>query len=116
MTINGLIKILKTLPALSKISNIDIKDFGSDRGNYYDFYIGYGSEDVAVLDLIALLERCIGQEFEGYKGGDFLMQEDTAIKLSSYGNSGDDIDGILISCDYNDNVVIILKPTRILRY
>ena len=114
MTINELLKALNYIDENSTLNNINLNDYGSDRGNYSDFYIGESvvTMGYTVKDLKDfLVNNVIGKTFCGYKGGKFLMDENTDIVLSSYSCCGFPIDGILVQ----ENGVII-KPLKILYY
>jgi hypothetical protein len=64
------------------------KDIGSWRGDYRYIAIGYergGSPTVA--DTLKLVSDAIGQEFTGYKGGEFYMDESTRVYVSNNGEA-----------------------------
>lgn len=61
----------------------------SYRGYYED--LSFEPEDSPELKVGAFLKICrdaLGQTFEGYKGGDFVMDESTVLWASPYGSSG----------------------------
>lgn len=67
-----------------------VGDFDSYRG-YYDHLAieptgRSGSSTVA--EVLAKAAYCMGRKFTGYKGGDFLMTEDTPLWVAYYGQSG----------------------------
>lgn len=73
-------------------------EFGSDRGSYYNMYLGYNmtqeKDDTVktVGELINLLERAKKQgTMVGYKGGDFDIDNWTTVTIGSYGLSGNEI-------------------------
>ncbi|OHD25272.1 MAG: hypothetical protein A2Y34_03965 [Spirochaetes bacterium GWC1_27_15] len=115
MTIGELLDTLSFLPDNMYIQNINLKEFGSDRGDYIDFYVGHyrtGNSHNTVKEFKEFLrDRVIGKEFRGYKGGEFLMDEDSEIRLGCYGESGDHLDGVLV----NENGAN-LKVQRTLHY
>jgi len=71
MNIENFLRCLKTFSDDTIVENADISDFGSDRGDYNDFYIGYGDNcKTTVKEIIDLIEnKVIGEYFTGYKGG-----------------------------------------------
>jgi len=101
MTIGELLDTLSFLPNDIYIQNINLKEHGSDRGNYVDFYIGhYSSENPhnTVKEFRDFLkDNVIGKEFHGYKGEEFLMDEDSEIRLGWYGDSGEHLDGVVVN-------------------
>lgn len=117
MYIIEFLEILKSIPENTIIRNVDLKDYGSDRGNYEDFYLGEGiNQTTTAKDIIAFIEiGVLGREFTGYKGGKFLMEEYSEIRLGTHGMSGYHIDGILFEYDI-DRVVANVKPIRHMTY
>lgn len=69
--------------------------FDSYRGYYRFLALGRdGKSPVSVADLLTAANSCVGQTFEGYKGGDFRMDEGTALWAAEYGDCGPGIVGI----------------------
>ena len=86
MTLGGLIERLKELPPTTEIQGL--ADLNSYRGYYEDlaFEPINNSEQAG-----AILERCqkaMGQVFEGYKGGDFVMGAKTPLWVAYCGRCG----------------------------
>ncbi len=66
-----------------------VGDGNSYRGYYEDFALRDGDKDSTVAELLTYMrEKVLGQEFYGYKGGDFIMGEDTPLWRASYGSCG----------------------------
>jgi len=74
------------------------KGLDSYRGYYCDLAIGYAIipdppepstrvERMTVSLLLDLARPALGKTFTGYKGGDYLMNEDTPLWCSNYGIS-----------------------------
>lgn len=66
-------------------------EVGSYRGYYEDLYIAYGNvaeEPVTARDLAKTLTRQVGKTVRGYKGGEYLITDDTNTWLSTYGDTG----------------------------
>lgn len=66
-------------------------DLRSYRGYYDQLALGYCMErwngDYPGVDrLIETLKAAVGQEFEGYKGGLFMMYSHTPVWLANYGS------------------------------
>jgi hypothetical protein len=118
MTIGEFIKVLEALPKGMIISNVNLSDYGSDRGDYYNFYLGESTnKETNVREIIELLKtKVIGKTFTGYKGGDFVMNENTLIKLGAYSCCGSDIDGVLVEYDYTRGAVAKVKAQQVLYY
>ena|SRR5690349_15752338 len=60
----------------------------SYRGYYEQLAIGYGHDDITVADLLALCERAVGKTFTGYKGGDYVMSENTPVWVANHNEAG----------------------------
>lgn len=118
MTIGQFMNVLKVLDKNTIITNVKLSDYGSDRGDYYDFYLGESeNESTKVGDILDLLtEKVVGKTFYGYKGGEFTMTEETEIRLGAYGSSGYSINGILFKCDYDNIVSAQIKVGKVLYY
>lgn len=102
MTLKTITNILKTLPAQAKITNADglgFGDFMSDRGNYVDVAISSNKNGINTVGhlLVHIENNALNKTFQGYKGGDFLMNLDTTIKINSmYGIGSDYISAIVV--------------------
>lgn len=63
----------------------------SYRGYYNELAIGYAYEDyqnqITVPMFIQELEAAVGQMFYGYKGGEYVMTENTPLWVSKYGDA-----------------------------
>lgn len=60
--------------------------FGSYRGYYSDMYIDSDGDPINVGEFIKVVHsKMLGQTFEGYKGGDYKMGEDTPLWHAEYG-------------------------------
>ncbi len=65
-------------------------DLHSWRGNYADLALSYSNDNTELLtlsELLLVLNGAIGQTFEGYKGGDYVMGKNTPIWIATYGTS-----------------------------
>lgn len=86
MTLGKLIALLQMIEPARPI-----KGFGelmSYRGYYCDlaFESRDGTEPAA--NLLARCEVAMGRVFEGYKGGDYAMHENTPLWIAHYGTTG----------------------------
>lgn len=73
-------------------------EFGSDRGDYHNMYVGYNmrQEDENTIktvgEMVNLLERAkIQGTMIGYKGGDYDIDDWTTVTVGIYGLSGDEV-------------------------
>ncbi len=99
-------------------------DFGSAiptrlaswRGSYAELALGYklsgrdaydrnNNNSITADILIQNLKEAIGKSFEGWKGGDFIMNEDTPVWVSNPGDSGNT--GIIGVYDAKHSLVIL---------
>lgn len=80
-------------------------EFDSYRGYYSDLMIQPGAI-CTVADLLARAKAAVGETFEGYKGGDFRMGNDTPLWCSTYGCTGP---AIMDAVDSGGEVVLVTK-------
>ena len=86
MTLGKLIAVLEAMPEGATVNNL--RGAHSYRGYYSDlaFRRGEGTRQAS-----ALLDECreaMGQVFEGYKGGEYVMGSLTPVWLAEYGCCG----------------------------
>jgi hypothetical protein len=62
------------------------------RGSYDEIAIGYDELEwekrPMLKDFLSHLRNCVGQEFTGWKGGEFTMHDDTPVWVANPGRSG----------------------------
>lgn len=102
MTLGDLIEMLEKEPR-DKILRNGFHNAHSYRG-YYDELAFEPVKYVSVNSIISLAKTCIGQTFEGYKGGNYTMSEYTPIWLAEYGSTGESIGPTLMSYILADEV------------
>ena len=86
MTLGKLIDRLTELP-----TDTVIKGFGdphSYRGYYSDLAFSLSENDMTTSYAIEMCQKCMGEVFEGYKGGDFQMGRNTPVWIAEYGDCG----------------------------
>lgn len=88
LTLGEFISELEKHPPETPIINIG--EPHSYRGYYSDlaFEKREGVRSVGEL-LEELKNECLNHTFEGYKGGDFIMNEDAPLWIADYGSTGD---------------------------
>lgn len=64
----------------------------SYRGFYHDLAFE-PADNVRVGDMLAMLSGCVGETFEGWKGGDYMMSRDSTCYIAYEGFSGGDMIG-----------------------
>ncbi|MBF0850473.1 hypothetical protein HKD27_05980 [Gluconobacter sp. R75690] len=62
----------------------------SYRGYYSDLAFEARS-NVTIADMLAEAKSALGKEFEGYKGGEYVMGRHTDCYLAEYGSCGDEL-------------------------
>ena len=113
LRLGDFIKILEERPQDQTISfdfcGFAPKKFDSYRGYYEDLSLSPSDETyskVKVADVLADAKAAMGKTFTGYKGGEFLMDADTLLWTSPYGEShstaiidvtGDDFETIIVT-------------------
>lgn len=65
----------------------------SYRGYYSDLSFD-GTDDLEAWQALAILRACVGRTFEGYKGGDYVMDRSTPVWSAPWGECGSRIVGL----------------------
>lgn len=65
----------------------------SDRGYYSDLAFAPSTAQITVAEFLPVCKECVGKTFEGYKGGDFTMSDNTPLWVAPWGVCGDAIVG-----------------------
>lgn len=111
LTLGQLLDKLENMPRKTIIKTTDGRSLGrpqSYRGFYEDlaFEPVQGSVQTAG-DLATVCDLALGKSFHGYKGGDFVMDRDTPLWISNYGeSSGEAIIGL------GDDGILLTKNTE----
>jgi hypothetical protein len=97
----------KLIAALETLGDRLVEGIGkphSYRGYYCDLAFDRMAEPRKASDILADARGCMGREFTGYKGGDFLMGESTPVWIAAYGHCGRKIVGV----DVEQNPIALL--------
>ena len=84
------------------------------RGSYNELALNY-TEDYSkekpktITEFLMMLKEAIGKTYTGYKGGEYVMDENTPVWVANYGQSGDTAVIDIIDEDYE---VIIITGRR----
>lgn len=92
MTLGKMIAALEAMPPDTFIDGIGTPH--SYRGYYSDLAFESLPNKTRVVDALAMCRGAMGQVFEGYKGGDFVMGALTPLWVADYGSCGQKIMGI----------------------
>lgn len=87
LTLGGLIAALEAMPFDAQVANLD--DEHSYRGYYRDLAFERLDGTRPAGELLADCRAAMGQVFEGYKGGEFVMGAKTPLWVASYGCCGE---------------------------
>lgn len=85
LTLGSLINALERTSA-----DLTVKGFGelhSYRGYYSDLAFTPATSRITAGELLERCKAAMGRVFQGYKGGDFLMGENTPLWISDYGTA-----------------------------
>ncbi len=87
-----LIKALEAMPPESNVvfdfANVVPGELNSYRGYYCDLAVSFNTDGLMrVSDFLHQCRMALGKVFEGYKGGDFKMDEATLIHVANYGRT-----------------------------
>lgn len=85
MTLGQLITRLENMPADATTTLCNLHSY---RGYYSDLALEEGPKR-EISTLLAECRAAMGQVFEGYKGGDFMMGALTPMWVASYGSTGE---------------------------
>lgn len=91
-------QLIKSLESSSQYATVECTN-GISPGTPYS-YRGYYSDiafelndptevDLKVKDFLAICRKVLGTTLEGYKGGDFVMDANTPLWLSAWGDASD---------------------------
>jgi hypothetical protein len=93
MTLGALVELLEALDPERMVTGFGQPN--SYRGYYQDLAFEPSTEEMAVGELLRVCrEKCMGQCFQGYKGGDFWMTGNTPLWIASYGITGPRLMGL----------------------
>lgn len=87
MTLGEMIEILEQMPSETKVCNLNSAH--SYRGYYCDLAFEPGDGTRPAAELLAECRSAMGNVFEGYKGGDFVMGKLTPVWVAHYGDCGE---------------------------
>lgn len=106
LTLGGLADALKqadvNMPVVFDCGNSPSEPH-SYRGYYSDLCFEQGNP-ITAGELLEEVTKCFEKTFEGYKGGDFTMSEDTPLWTAPYGDTGRAVMGAHVV----DNVLVLL--------
>lgn len=91
-TLGNLIAALEAMPLSAMIDGI--KSPHSYRGYYCDLAFEPSESRTQVATALVMCREAMGQVFEGYKGGDYMMGATTPLWIALYGCCGKKIVGI----------------------
>lgn len=92
MTLGKLIERLEAMPADMLVDGIEAPH--SYRGYYHDLAFEKCANKVKAGDLLAVCRGAMGEVFEGYKGGEYVMGALTPLWIADYGCCGKKLIGI----------------------
>ena len=92
MTLGELIGVLESMPEGAEVEGLG--DLTSYRGYYSDLAFKPETGRKPASEILATCRAAMGQVFEGYKGGEYIMGANTPLWLAYYGSCGDKIMGI----------------------
>lgn len=91
MTLGKLIDRLAELPPETVV---DLDEPHSYRGYYSDLAFQRNATPVSAATALEMCRKCMGEVFQGYKGGDFQMGRNTPVWVANYGCCGKKITGV----------------------
>ena len=88
MNLGEYIKILEKCENKNRVIKKGLGDPDSWRGSYNELAFDI-VENITIQQMIDCAKNCIGMQFTGYKGGEFVFDENTSINIDSYGDYTD---------------------------
>lgn len=85
LTLGKLIEALEAMPEGAQVANLNSEM--SYRGYYSDLAFSRSQGTRPATDLLKDCRAAMGQVYEGYKGGDYVMGALTPLWISEYGES-----------------------------
>lgn len=92
LTLGSMIAILEGIPATTMVffdtgdSPVSVNSY---RGYYSDLALSKGTgETIEAAALLEILRAAVGETFEGYKGGEYVMAASTPLWEAHYGDCG----------------------------
>ena len=89
MTLGSLIALLKKMPQDMLIDGLE--EPHSYRGYYSNLAFERAENKRTVAETLEMCQGAMGEVFEGYKGGDFMMGKNTPVWVDNYGSCGERI-------------------------
>ena len=86
LTLGKLIAVLEGMPMHTQVANL--RNPNSYRGYYSDLYFERQEGERPASDLLTDCKAAMGQEFTGYKGGEYVMGARTPLWIATYGCCG----------------------------
>lgn len=81
----------------------------SYRG-YYEQLAFEPARNVTVGAMLAAARSALGKTFQGWKGGDYVMNEDSSVWLAHLGAVGEPLGGLLLECLLDSEAVLKGTP------
>ena len=86
MTLREIIDRLEQEEDKDRIIPIGFTSPHSYRGYYKDLAVE-PAYDVTIRHMVEILKSCVGRIFEGYKGGEFTMENYSDVWIAEYGTT-----------------------------
>lgn len=121
MAQKGIITIGELILKMENISNLDdylvalpderfAGEIDSYRGHYDHLAIGGQDGPRKASSFLEELRSCLGKEFKGYKGGEFIMNKNTPIWVADYSCCGEGVLGIQV--DEAQKIISIIAEEK----
>jgi len=91
-------KLIDVLESMDRTTPVNLGDPHSYRGYYSD--LAFQPCEATVQDLLNDCRSAMGRVFYGYKGGEFVMHQNTPVWIASWGRSGRKLMAVNPNGDY----------------
>lgn len=75
----------------------------SYRG-YYEHLAFEITDDICIGNMLRYAKEALGNTYEGWKGGDYIMNGYTDVYLSNVGETGEELGEMLLQCMLNNKI------------
>lgn len=84
-----------------------VKSPDSYRGYYSDLALSPSKEPITAKELHGLLSLILNTNLTGYKGGEYMMDRNTPLWISNYGQA-DGLAVVSVDVDYENNFINLI--------
>lgn len=104
LSLGELVGVLETQPR-DRVVRRGLTNPHSYRVYSFDIAFELGGP-ISILGMLAVVRSAIGETFEAWKGGDYIMSTESGVHVAKRGEPGDDLGPLLLEFLLSDEVVL----------